>query len=490
MKPLRYSSSPTELKDGQIPEYSPVDKYGALAIAGYDSVDEMLKVKSVQKKFRDSFTSALSEKWDVTEVSGSTATASAGVLTIASGTTAGGYAELLSKEMFTIPFRAMMGVQSGATRQANTHHIIELVSVDPVTGVPDERHSMDVDIGGAASTTVTQMVYGVQNGGLRALRSSAATIVSTATYSIIELEPFSDEAYFHSRTMDATSGRANSYVRQQQIPDPNATYKLRIRSMNHGAWTDTITNAASGTGGVIRLTATAHGRTTGNVIWVDQLRGVTNNGALVRGNFTVTVVDANTMDLQGTVFGGTYVSGSGRWALAAAPSAINFQFQFLNCQDYAELTAEITAGRGQIVEGQAIATRTVAGSVTTATISGTPAVTSTPVAGTGATLNSAASTNATSVKATAGNLFVVSASNVSASSRFLKFYNKASAPTVGTDTPILVIPIAATSSVTLEFGVVGMRFATGIAYAITGAIADADTTAIAAGDVKLALTYN
>ena len=338
---------------------------------GYDAQDDMLKVKSVQKKLRDSFTGPLTTNWDVTQVNGTTATTSAGVLTIASGTTAGGYAEVVSKEAFTIPFRAMFGVQSGATRQANTHHIVELVSVDPVTGLADDRHSIDVDIGGAATATVTQMVYGVQNGGLRSLRSAGSTIVSTATYSVIEMEPFSDEAYFHSRTMDATSGRSNSYVRHQQIPDPNAQYKIRIRSMNHGVWVDTITNAVAGTGGVIRLTATAHGRTTGNVIWVEQLLGVTNNGALVRGNFTVTVIDANTMELQGTVFGGTYATGSGRWALAAAPAAINLQFQFLNCMDYAELTAEITAGRGQIVEGQAIAARTVAGSVTTATVSGT-----------------------------------------------------------------------------------------------------------------------
>ena len=367
MKTPRYSTTPMNLQEGQIPEYIAVDKNGALAMAGYDFTDEMVKVKSVQKKMRDSFTGALTDKWDVTTALGVTATNASGVLTIASGTTAGGYAELLSKETFTIPFRAVFAVQSGATRQANTHHMVELVSVDPVTGVPNDLHSMDIDVGGAASATVTQMIYGVQNGGQRSLRSAASTIVSTATYSMLELEPFSDEAYFHSRTMDSTAGRANSYVRHQQIPEPNSTYKLRVRSMNHAAWNDTITGAVAGAGNVIRLTATGHGRSTGNVIWVEQLAGVTNNGAVVRGNFTVTVIDANTMDLQGTVFGGTYVAGSGRWALAAAPAAINFQLQFMACQDYAELTAEITAGRGQIVEGQAIAARMVAGSTTAVT---------------------------------------------------------------------------------------------------------------------------
>jgi hypothetical protein len=124
-------------------------------IPGLDDVDDMFKVKSIQKKFRDSWTRTLTDLWEVTTNGGSTASVSGGVLTIGSGTTAGGYAELLSKETFTIPFRAMIAVQSGATRQANNHHIIEAVSVDPTTGIPDGKHSLSMDIGGAANTTVT-----------------------------------------------------------------------------------------------------------------------------------------------------------------------------------------------------------------------------------------------------------------------------------------------------------------------------------------------
>lgn len=104
-------------------------------------------------------------------------------------------------------------------------------------------------------------------------------------------------------------------------------------------------------------------------------------------------------------------------------------------------------------------------------------------------LNSAATTNATSVKASAGNLYAIAASNASASPRFLKLYNKASAPTVGTDVPVLVIPIAANSIVMFEFGRLDQRFSTGIALAITGAIGDADTTAIGASEVKVCTTY-
>jgi hypothetical protein len=323
-------------------------------IPGLDDLDDMFKVKSIQKKFRDSWTRPLTDLWDIT-MSGSTTISNAGgILTISSGSTAGSFAELLSKETFTIPFRAMIAVQSGATRQANTHHIIEAVSVDPNTGIPDGKHSLNIDIGGAASTTVTQMVYSVQNGGLAPIASAGSTIVTTAAYSILELEPFSDECYFHSRVMDSTNGRSNSYVRHQQIPDPTASYKIRIRSMNHQAFRG-VTSAVAGPGNVIRLTSTAHGYTGNPTIWVDHLNGVTNSGNTVRGNYAATVIDANTIDLTGTIFGGAYVAGSGHVALAAAPAAsINLQSQFINCQDYAELTAEVTAGRGQTAVGQGL----------------------------------------------------------------------------------------------------------------------------------------
>lgn len=105
-------------------------------------------------------------------------------------------------------------------------------------------------------------------------------------------------------------------------------------------------------------------------------------------------------------------------------------------------------------------------------------------------LSSAATTNATSVKAAAGDLFKVSGNNTVASKRYLKLYNKASAPTVGTDTPVLTFVLPASAPFAIDLGTSGQYFATGIAFAITGAAADADTTAIAAGDIEcLNLTY-
>ncbi|MDP3848633.1 MAG: hypothetical protein Q8R10_19615 [Pseudomonas sp.] len=105
------------------------------------------------------------------------------------------------------------------------------------------------------------------------------------------------------------------------------------------------------------------------------------------------------------------------------------------------------------------------------------------------THNSAATTNATIVKASAGTMVSLNASNIGAASAALKLHNKASPPTVGTDVPVLTIIIPPGATVSLDFGVLGRVFTTGIAFAITNLAADSDATAIAAGQVKLFGSY-
>jgi hypothetical protein len=243
----------------------------ASAIAGYDAGDDMLKVKSVQKKFRDSFSggSLDSAKWDSVTGTGGTITVGSGVLTMGSGTTIASETSVTTKDTFTIPFRVGIGMTM-SQRIVNQAFYVEAVSVNASTGVPDGNHSLAWLFDGA---TVTQAKYEVQNGGLARLASAASTVVTTAAGGIYELEPFADEAWFHSGTLDAVTSRANSYRRHQQIPDPNAVYKVRLRWLNGGTAPATSTNAV---------------------------------------------------------------------------------VQFITIQDYAELTAEITAGRGNSVAGNAI----------------------------------------------------------------------------------------------------------------------------------------
>lgn len=104
-------------------------------------------------------------------------------------------------------------------------------------------------------------------------------------------------------------------------------------------------------------------------------------------------------------------------------------------------------------------------------------------------INSAATTNATSVKASQGVLVSVSVSNINAAARYLKLYNKATAPTVGTDVPVMTIPIPAGTIASPYINANGVNFSTGIALAITAAAADSDTTAVAANEIKVAINY-
>ncbi|MBA3588195.1 hypothetical protein [Methylibium sp.] len=106
-------------------------------------------------------------------------------------------------------------------------------------------------------------------------------------------------------------------------------------------------------------------------------------------------------------------------------------------------------------------------------------------------LISAATTNATSVKASAGALGFIYAVNLNAAVRYLKLYNKASAPTVGTDTPVATLPIpASTTGAGFTLAIPGgLAFTTGIAYAVTTGAADSNTAAVAASEIFLLLGY-
>ena len=120
-----------------------------------------------------------------------------------------------------------------------------------------------------------------------------------------------------------------------------------------------------------------------------------------------------------------------------------------------------------------------------------------PVSGTVTVINPAgttynvvttASTNSAVVKATAGMLYEITISNPTATAAYVKLYNKATAPTVGTDVPVFTQAVAAGATVALSFGQVGKRFATGIGIACTAAAAATDTVVSVAG-IQINATY-
>ncbi len=103
---------------------------------------------------------------------------------------------------------------------------------------------------------------------------------------------------------------------------------------------------------------------------------------------------------------------------------------------------------------------------------------------------SLASTNATNLKNIAGVIGGIIAINLTSSVKYLKIYDKATAPTVGTDVPVMTIPIpASTDGAGFVFSV-PIQLSAGIGYAITGAAADNDNTAVGAGEVIVNLAWD
>ncbi len=88
----------------------------------------------------------------------------------------------------------------------------------------------------------------------------------------------------------------------------------------NGSGTVSVTGAVDNGSGLVRVTATAHGLTTGDVVGISGVVGTTE----ANGGWRVIVVDANDIDLDGSVFVNAYTSdgtvnkANTKWILADA----------------------------------------------------------------------------------------------------------------------------------------------------------------------------
>ena len=103
------------------------------------------------------------------------------------------------------------------------------------------------------------------------------------------------------------------------------------------------------------------------------------------------------------------------------------------------------------------------------------------------------STNATSVKASAGTVFNMIVHNTHSgggggSAIAFRLYDKATAPIVGTDVPMIIIHIPSNSSKEINF-TSGISFTNGIAYSLTDGDSLLDATAVDADGVQVYMGY-
>lgn len=105
-------------------------------------------------------------------------------------------------------------------------------------------------------------------------------------------------------------------------------------------------------------------------------------------------------------------------------------------------------------------------------------------------LISTADVNATLVKGSPADLHGLIASNINAAVRYLKLYDKATAPSE-TDTPKLTIALTAgtTGPVSGFIDSKPVEFRNGLGFRITTGVADNDIGAVAAGEIVINLIY-
>lgn len=130
------------------------------------------------------------------------------------------------------------------------------------------------------------------------------TVKTSASVDVFKIGP--------TGTMDnPTTGVQQTTVEIDGFGKGTATVAERLQNFYSyiadkvGVANKTITGAANNGSGLIRITAASHGYATGDRIAVYGVVGTTE----ANGAWTVTVINANTFDLQGSTFTNAYVSG-------------------------------------------------------------------------------------------------------------------------------------------------------------------------------------
>jgi hypothetical protein len=102
----------------------------------------------------------------------------------------------------------------------------------------------------------------------------------------------------------------------------------------------------------------------------------------------------------------------------------------------------------------------------------------------------AATTNATVVKASAGQVYEIVVTNINAAVVYLKLYNKATTPDEN-DTPVwrMAIPGNTAGAGLAKTFPNGLAFGTGISYRVVGGVADNSTTAVSANEQLINVGY-
>ena len=226
------------------------------------------------------------------------------------------------------------------------------------------------------------------------------------------------------------------------------------------------------------------------VILTQSAVGFNGGSFRLTGTFSATVVLEGSND-GGTTWDSLYFTQEGPNATAvnSTTAAGLFKFGCLMAQVRLRVSAYTSGTVTGVIAMKRGSPPVLQSLGTGVSLLGSVAPSASATVGTGATPVRVATGASGVIKASAGKLFgSASIVNVQASTRYLQFYNKASAGVPGTDTPAMTIALAASAiQPPTLFADMGLAFGTGIAWAITTDFAGA--TIAASGDVLFTLNY-
>ena len=236
-------------------------------------------------------------------------------------------------------------------------------------------------------------------------------------------------------------------------------------------------NTTASPGTIITLELTGR-----EVFWADQLRATTTTPTVaLRANRVENIPDDN-LDLYLFIwsFNGT----------TAPASSTTWTMSFCAIEKFANMPVYIQGNRANGAMNPLPVAFPASQPVTPAALVASSALIgdvahqyrgSATGAASGAHLVSAATTNATIVKASAGRVLGWALANTNAAWRYVKLHNQTTTPTAGTGVVrTIAIPPNGLAQMKLEGGI---AFATGIGLTTVTGSADADTTAVAVGDI-------
>jgi len=441
-----------------------------------------LPVRTTPQKYTDiSFSQVgsgllASELTQIRAGAGMTISQSAGNLVVATGTTVNSETVFRSVSTFN-GAQTLKAVTTLSQRIVNNNFFVELVDVIGDELAYNIVNTTTVDV------TLTGHGYTAQNVGQR-MDLCALSSVGVPMEGVIASIPDANTIRFTVAGYPASGSGTLSLTGWNKIEllytgttATNLSFNTRRRGWQNTAATATINTTASG--------HMAAANMEGGVCSLADKTLVAGIGLTNRSSWDTNIPLPET-DL--------YIQIRARNGTTAPASTTTWTIRMVRVEDYSASQVSLVSTRMQSLNNSlpvnVIGTVPVSGTVG---LSGNNAVTLTPQTGSGAAnlhhhAISAASTNATSVKGTAGTVIDIILSNNGASAAYFKLYSKATAPTVGTDTPLTTVLIPPGGTVPVLFPM-GKRLGVGFGYAITGGMPVSDTTAVAANQVSVGISY-